>query len=319
MAETRTRPEAENRDSRIPHTRIWGLRLALVTAVISGVAVAINGFGVRAWSEVGGPGPYTTAKNLVAALILLSVLTVLTARRSADGFRAPRQASGWLGLGVIGLVGGSVPFLLFFEGLAQAESVNAAFIHKTLVVWVAALALAILRERIRWFHTAAIGVLILGQVMLAGGVSGLVWGTGEAMILAATLLWAVEVVVAKQILPQTTSMTLGVARMGLGSLVLVVFGVATGSFASLGELTATQVGWVLLTGAVLSLYVMSWFAALTRAGAIDVTAVLVLGAVITALIRTGFQDVALPSPVGLVLLVMGVAVFTVPRRRWVGG
>ncbi|MBT8201363.1 MAG: hypothetical protein KJO36_12685, partial [Acidimicrobiia bacterium] len=130
------------------------------------------------------------------------------------------------------------------------------------------------------------------------------------------LMWSVEVIIAKKILPQTTSATLGVARMGLGSIVLITYAVYSGSFVAMGSLTGAQIGWVLLTGAVLSLYVASWFAALSRAGAIDVTAVLVLGAAITALIRSGFQGVASPSLVGLALLCAGVAVFALPVRRW---
>jgi hypothetical protein len=60
--------------------------------------------------------------------------------------------------------------------------------------------------------------------------------------------------------------------------------------------------------------VSTWFAALARAGAVDVTAVLVLGAVITAFIRTGFQGVALPSLVGLGLVVVGAGAFVLHRR-----
>ncbi|MBT8198983.1 MAG: DMT family transporter, partial [Acidimicrobiia bacterium] len=285
--------------------RHQGLQLALATAVVSGIAISINGYGVRAWAEVGGAASYTTVKNVVAALILTGALAVLTRRRSPEGFKAPNRMSGWLGLAAIGLVGGSVPFLLFFEGLSQAESVNAAFIHKTLVVWVALMAVVLLREKLRPIHIAAIGALVLGQALLAGGFGGVALGNGELMILAATLMWSVEVIIAKKILPQTTSATLGVARMGLGSIVLITYSVYSGSFVGMGSLTGAQIGWVLLTGAVLSLYLASWFAALSRAGAIDVTAVLVLGAVITALIRSGFQGVALPSMVGLALLCAG--------------
>ncbi|NNL48091.1 MAG: DMT family transporter, partial [Acidimicrobiia bacterium] len=248
-----------------PQKRRQGLQLALATAVVSGIAISINGYGVRAWAEVGGAASYTTVKNVVAALILTGALAVLTRRRSPEGFKAPNRMSGWLGLAAIGLVGGSVPFLLFFEGLSQAESVNAAFIHKTLVVWVALMAVVLLREKLRPIHIAAIGALVLGQALLAGGFGGVVPGNGELMILAATLMWSVEVIIAKKILPQTTSATLGVARMGLGSIVLITYSVYSGSFVGMGSLTGAQIGWVLLTGAVLSLYVASWFAALSRA------------------------------------------------------
>ena len=98
------------------------------------------------------------------------------------------------------MIGGSVPFVLFFEGLARAEATQAAFIQKTLVVWVALLAVPLLRERFGLPHALAICLLIAGQAWLAGSAGTVVFGTGEAMILAATLLWAVEVVLVKRLL-----------------------------------------------------------------------------------------------------------------------
>ena len=47
-------------------------------------------------------------------------------------------------------------------------------------------------------------------------------------------------------------------------------------------MTGEQLGWVLATGVLLACYVGTWFAALARAQAVDVTAVLVLAAPITA-------------------------------------
>ena len=62
---------------------------------------------------------------------------------------------------------------------------------------------------------------------------------------------------------------------------------------------------VLVTGIVLAGYVGTWYAALARAPAVDVTAVLVGGAVITALLRYVVTGTPLPSTEGLVLVGMG--------------
>ena len=113
---------------------------------------------------------------------------------------APPAARQWLALLGVAVVGGSVPFVLFFEGLARAEATQAAFIHKTLVVWVALLAVPLLRERVGAPHALAIALLVAGQAWLAGDAGTVVFGAGEAMILAATLLWAVEVVFVKHLL-----------------------------------------------------------------------------------------------------------------------
>lgn len=252
-----------------------GMLLALATAAISGLAVFVNADGVRAFGDATA---YTTAKNVVAAIVLLAV--VGAGSRTGAHLTRPRTRGQWAGLAAIGVFGGSVPFVLFFEGLSRASSAQAAFLHKTLLVWVAVLAVVVLGERLSGLHLLAIGLLVLGQIGLVGGVGG--FGRPEALILAATLLWSVEVVVAKRVLAGVSSWTVGVARMGLGSVVLLGWVAVRGDLGLLTSMTGEQAGWVLLTGALLAGYVGTWFAALQRAPAVDVTAVLVLAAPVTA-------------------------------------
>ncbi len=292
--------------STIPRTRAWGLGLALVTAVISGVAVFTNGYGVKAF---GDPTVYTTAKNLVAALVLAALLIAATRRGSGEGFTRPSGRGQWAGLVVVAIIGGSVPFVLFFEGLARASSTRAAFIQKTLVVWVAVLAIWFLRERIGPWHVAAIALLVWGQGVLGGGVHGIGFGSGEAMILAATLLWSVEIVVAKKLLGSLSALTVGTVRMALGVVVLIAYTLATTTWTELTSIGVHQWSWALLTGLILAGYVATWYSALARARAVDVTAVLVLGAIITALLQAGIQGVALaPQALGLGLVAAGSVV-----------
>lgn len=288
----------------IPKTRRWGLALAAATAVISGFSVFINGYGVRAWAGDGAPtAAYTTFKNLLAALIL-GAIAYGAARRAPAGSLRPQNASQWRRLALVGVIGGGVPFLLFFEGLARASSGQAAFIHKTLLIWVALLAIPFLGERLNALHFGAMGLLVAGQAFMSG-VGGITFGTGEAMVLAATLLWAGEVVVAKRLLGDVPAPTVAVARMGIGAVVLIGWTLATNGFASLGALGLTQWGWALVTGLALTGYVATWYGALARAQAVDVTAVLVFGAVVTALLETGIRGVALPSAAGLALVTAG--------------
>jgi drug/metabolite transporter (DMT)-like permease len=298
----------------IPRTRRWGVGLAMATAVISGVAVFTNSYGVKAF---GDPTVYTTAKNLVAAVILMALAVVTRRVGSAERLTRPLGRGQWAGLVAVGVIGGSVPFVLFFEGLSRASSTHAAFIHKTLVVWVALLALAFLRERIGWWHVGAIALLVWGQAVL-GGTGGIGAGSGETMILAATLLWSVEVVVAKRLLGSLSPLTVAVARMGLGGAVLIGYTLATTSIGELTSFGARQWGWALLTGVILAAYVGTWFLALARAPAVDVTAVLVFGAIVTAVLQAGVQGTALgPQALGLTLVgagVLGVVVLALRRR-----
>ncbi len=269
---------------------------ALATAAVSGVSVLVNATAVRQFADATA---YTTAKNVVAATVLCAVVCL----GAAGGARLTRPTAvrQWLGLLAVGLVGGSVPFVLFFEGLARASSTQAAFLHKTLVLWVAVLAVVLLRERLQWGHWLAIGAILVGQAGLAG-VPG-AFGGPELLILGATLLWSVEVVVAKRLLHSLTPWTVGLARMGLGSAALLVWLAARGGLGGVVPTTGEQVGWVLVTGLLLATYVGTWLAALARAQAVDVTAVLVLAVPVTAALEAVVGGASLAPEVGWLLLV----------------
>ena len=121
-----------------------------MTAAVSGVAVYVNAHGVSHFDDA---TVYTTAKNPVAgAFLLLLALPLLASPQPAR--RGPDATRQWLGLVALAGIGGSVPFVLFFEGLSRASATQAAFIHKTLVVWVALLAVPLLRERLGAAHVA---------------------------------------------------------------------------------------------------------------------------------------------------------------------
>lgn len=272
-------------------SRSAGLLLALATACISGVSIFLNSNGVKAY---GSAAVYTTAKNLAAAIVL-SVIVAFGLRR---GTRLTRPASRgqWATLAAVAVIGGSVPFVLFFEGLARATATQAAFLHKSLVVWVAILAVVVLKEKLSAVHYVAIALLIAGQIGLNGGLSGIfaVFADGGAMmVLAATLLWAVEVVVSKRLLADVTPWTLSIARMVGGAVVLVAWSAITGTLGQVVPASSVQWGWIAVSGLLLAGYVMTWHNALARAQAVDVTAVLVAGALITAALAGTFKGASL--------------------------
>ena len=286
---------------------VSGRRWGLAAAGISGVAVYLNGFAVAAWAELGGPAAYTTAKNLIAAGLLIFLFSKTDTRMVSPSVTPSMRHR--IGLVVVAVVGGSLPFLLFFEGLARSASTQAGFIHKTLVVWVALLALPLLGERLRWPHVGAIGLLVGGQIVLAGGISDLAAGSGELLILAATWLWAVEVIVVKRLLAVYTPSVLAMVRMAGGAALLILYGLVSGLAIPWASVGATQIGWVLITGAVLAGFVFTWLTALARSPAIDVTAILVGGAVVTGVLAQGVAVVSPPTLAGFGLVLAGVAMF----------
>ncbi len=302
--------------------RRGGPALALGAAGISGVAVFLNSYGTAAFGK-GNAALYTTAKNAVAAVILLCLTVALARHRRDVVVTRPQHPREWLGLAAVAVVGGSVPFVLFFEGLSRvtpSDTVQAAFLQKTLVVWVALLAVPLLRERLGVAHWAAVALLVVGQAtMVNGGVGALLhasWGGGEWMVLAATLMWSVEVVIVKRLLRTLSPWTVGLTRMAVGSVLRLAWTTRQGGPGRLAHLDPAEWGWVLLTGAILAGYVTTWFAALARAQAVDVTAVLVVGAVVTAALGAAVQGVSLrPQLSGLAMVVAGALFMAAAMTR----
>lgn len=295
----------------IPETVGWGVGLAVVAACISGLAIWLNAFAVK---QVPDAAVYTTLKNAVAAIVLLAVAAPLV--RRADVRRVDR--TGRAGLVVVGVIGGGIGFLLFFTGLAMASAPSAAFIQKTMFVWVAILAVPFLAERLGLAQIAALGVLAVGQAIVLPP-RGITWGTGETLILLATLCWAVEVVIVRRVLRGVATPIVAVGRLSIGLLVLGGYVLATGRIGGLLALGPQAWAWILLTGLILAGYVGAWFAALHRAPATIVTSILVGGAVITgalqALARGGVPSLDLVAGYVLIAGAVGVTVLLAVRAR----
>lgn len=311
--------------------RLSGVAVAGMTALISGVSVFVNAYGVHALPTA---AVYTSAKNLVAAVLLAAAVVAIPALRSRSlggdasspgavtgrpapsAAPAPPHLARAAALAYVGAIGGGLAFVLFFSGLARTSAVPAAFLHDTLIVWVGVLAWPALRERLSVWNIAAVGLLVTGQALAAGGVGHLVAGGGELMVLGATLLWAVEVVVAKRLLATYSAGTIALVRIGGGAAVLVAYLGATGQLPTLLALDAHQLAWAVLTGALLAAYVGTWLTALARARAVDVTAVLVASVVVTALLQAAAGHGSLvPQLAGLGLVVAGTAAVLWGRPR----
>jgi drug/metabolite transporter (DMT)-like permease len=285
----------------IPGGTGWGIVLAIGAALISGLAIYLNAFAVR---QLPDAAVYTTLKNAVAAVVLIAVVVGLGGVRDVRAI----DRKHWPAVLVVGVIGGSVPFVLFFTGLAQASAPSAAFIQKTLFLWVAMLAVPFLGERLGRASVVGLVVLLVGQALVLPP-DRIQWGTGETLILAATLLWATETVLVKRLMGSIPGTTMAALRMGVGLVVLVGYLAVSGKLGVLAGLAPTQWGWVLLTGLLLAGYVGTWFAALQRAPASVVTSVLVLGAVVTGAL-TAVSRGAAPNAtvvVGYLLIVAAAA------------
>ncbi|MFH1188523.1 MAG: DMT family transporter [bacterium] len=254
--------------------------LALVTACISGINTFIAKIAVTGISD---PILFTTLKNGIVAILCIGILI---------GFKKwpeicilkKRQ---WWKLLAIGIVGGSVPFALFFTGLAKTGALNAALIHKTLFLWVLILGIPFLHERLTRLQWLGVAALFCANLFV-GGFSGFSLNVGELMILIATILWAVENIIAKKVLRDVSSSIVMTARMFFGSMALLGWVFIQSNVSIIGILGVEQWGWILLTSVLLFGYVSTWYTALKYAPATYVASILVSGTLITNILSAIF-------------------------------
>lgn len=247
--------------------------LVLITALISGISNFVNKIAVTAVKD---PMLYTTLKNALVALALLAFMT-WAGQWSCLRTVSKKQI---LLLAAVGIIGGSVPFALYFTGLTMTSATNAALIHKTLFLWVLIFAYPILKERMtapQLFGVAA----IFAANTLVGGFNGFKFNSGELMILAAAILWGLESIFAKKALAELPSATVAAARMAIGAVILTAIVAYTGGFSKLALIGAANWGWIALTSALLLGYVGTWYAGLKRAPATYVAALLVPATLVT--------------------------------------
>ncbi|MFH1638214.1 MAG: DMT family transporter [Candidatus Woesearchaeota archaeon] len=276
-----------------------GLLLVFLTAVISGFSIFLNKFGVN------GINPYffTFSKNIAVALLLLSVILVMGELKAVKQLKRDQ----WLKLGLVGLIGGSIPFLLFFKGLSIISSANAAFIHKIMFFFVAVLALIFLKEKINKSFIVAAALLLVGNFFLLR----FTWnnlGFGELLILLATLFWAGENVLSKHLLKDLTPKIVAFGRMFFGSIFILAFLMATGNM-SAANLGLSHWLWIAVTSLLLFGYVITWYTGLKHIEVSTATCVLLLGSVITTVLSSIFlsQAVTISEILGMAAITSGVA------------
>jgi len=262
--------------------RTKAIQLALATAIISGLANFISKIAV---DTIKPPLVFTTVKNAGVGLLIIAI--VLLSRKWKKIFLLNKKEIFWLV--TIGLIGGSLPFYLYFTGLSGTSAINAALINKTMFIWVALLAVPLLKERFSIPQLVAVSLLFLSNVMI-GGFKNFNFSGGELLILIATVLWAIESIVAKKVL-KTVDMDLVVlARMGLGSAVLIAASavIYPTSLSRSFLMSSTQWLWMVLITAALFGYVMCWFRALKLAPASFVASILVSATLVTNVLSAVF-------------------------------
>lgn len=282
-----------------------GIYFALLAAFISGLSIFFNKFAVAA---IKPPLVFTTFKNLGVGLLIVSFI-LSTGKWKQIGRLSKKEL---IYLVLIGLIGGALPFYLFFTGLSHVPAINAAIIQKTLVVWVGLLAIPLLKEKLSWGQIGAIVLLFVSNFVI-GGFERFQFSQGELFILLATILWAIENVIAKKVLPGVDPDIVVTARMGLGSLLLLgaSFIVAPKALFTITSLAPMQYFWLSVSIIFLTAYVSFWYRALKHDGAITVTAILVSSTLVTNVLTSVFITHQWTATIHVqnILMLVGVGVF----------
>ncbi|MBI2609969.1 DMT family transporter [Candidatus Giovannonibacteria bacterium] len=278
-----------------------GTYLALTAALISGIANFISKIAVTAIKD---PVLFTTLKNALVAVFLISGLVLF---KKLSELKTLNRKD-WLMLISVGLVGGALPFALFFSGLEHSSAINAGLIHKSLFLWVAILAIPILGEKFSGMQWLGVGALFAANLFV-GGFAGFKFNFAELLILFATILWAIESIIAKIALKNISSLTVASARMVFGSLALLIYLSISGApFNAITSLNQVEWGWTLLSSLFLLGYVTTWYSALKMAPASHVAALLVPATLITNILSAVFVQGTLPfnQVASSALLLLGV-------------
>lgn len=257
-----------------------GIVLAVITALVSGLSIYVNKFAVSVFSP---PLFFTGAKNLLVAIALVSIF--LLSKQYKNLYNANKKD--FLLLLLIGLIGGYLPFWLFFTGISQTSAINSVIIQKTLVLWVAILAVPLLKENLSKKQGFAILLLFCSNLVL-GGFKGLEFTRGEFYILLSSILWAVETIIAKKALKKFSASLLATARMSIGSVLLLVTAFLTSAVSVKPSVGIVEWLVVLSTVLFLFVYVNLWYSALKHASAIFVSTILVGSTIVTNILTIIF-------------------------------
>lgn len=290
---------------------ISGKWLIVAATLISGFAVFINKFALAGW---GSSEVYTSAKNIVAAILLSAVVFGFGYRKKIKKLTLKQ----WSKLALIGLIGGSIPFLMFFKGLQLSSAPGAAFWHKTLFIWVAILAWPILKEKFSKFQLAAFLLLIFGNIALFWP-KVVVFESATLLILGATILWALESTLAKKFMVDISPAIMAWGRMALGSIVLILYTLATSRGSMLLDVSIAQLPWLLIVGITLFLYISTWYRALNKIPVSIAAAVLTAASPITTLLNNIVKGIALPTNYWLIMVPISIGIialiFLTPKPK----
>lgn len=280
-----------------------GIYFSLLAAFVSGLSVFVNAFAVKVLTN---PLVFTAIKNIVVAFLIFGLIILLKKKNEIKKL----TKKDWFFLLLIGFIGGSIPFLLFFKGLSvslQSASMG-SFIYRSMFIWVGFLAFFFLKEKFSVFQYVGLIVILFG-LYITGGSQSWSFGEGELYIFAATILWSAEAVFVKKLPPKITPQVAMFGRMYFGSIIMTGYLLITNNFGGFAFNTS-QINWILATSILLFIYVNLYYSALMTEKATTVTSILTLSFPATVILQNIFKGNYIPKEsFGILVMLAGIIIF----------
>ena len=278
---------------------VW---LAVLAGIVSGTSIWLNKLAITGTEPV----VFSFFKNIAVATALIAVIIGI------GKFREIRKldAGQWRSLISIGIIGGGIPFILFFYGLSMTSAFNAGFIQKTLFVFASVFALVFLKEKIgRKIVLAMLGMAF--GIILVSGTGFASFGFGDLLIGIATVMWAAEIILSKKALGKMSAQTVVFGRMLFGAIVMLGFLIAGGKIggkAIAGIISGNGIFWLAITAGMLLAYLLLLYNALKHEKVSVVTTILLVGVPVTAILSvSGTGALGIMQGAGIFLILAGTA------------
>ncbi len=284
----------------------FGTILALLTAIISGFAIPLNKIFVSGLDPV----IFTAIRGVVVGIIFF----FLASAQTKFQFKKIRKVS-WKWLIAIGIIGGGLAFLAYFTGLSFTTAGRAAFIHKTLPIYITIFAFIFLKEKVGKKQGLALLVMLIGTfILMSTQINPATFWTdpafGDILVLIGTILWGVENTIAKHaMLKEESNWTVSFARMFIGGIFLFIIAFSVGKAGVLLTLSTQQIINVIISTGILFAYVFSWYWSIRLINVSKAAAILLISPVISLVLSVIIfgESAPLMQLIGSAFILIGAA------------
>ena len=281
-----------------------GTILAFLAAITSGFSIFLNKIFIVSLDPI-----IFTATRAIFLGGIFFILSLYKNKWKVKGFKTVS----WKYLLAIGLIGGGLAFLLFFSGLKLTTSGRAAFLQKTLPLYVTIFAFLFLKEKISKKQITALLLMVIGTVILSSAeiTPSELWSNphfGDVLVVAATVLWAVENTISrKAMILGENNFIVSFGRMFFGALFLFGIAIIYSKIYLIFSVTVIQWLYILISTAVLFVYVLTYYWSLKHINVSKASTILSFSPVITMLLGMFFlnEPVILIQVAGFAAILLG--------------